>query len=138
MFILDTNVISELRNGKVQPSRAVREWAARQPINALYLSAITVMEIEIGAQLMERKDVAQGRVLRSWNDQVLKAFEGRVLGFTGVTALTCAPLHVPDKKSFRDSMIAATALEHRFAVATRNVSDFAMPKLKVVNPWDHE
>lgn len=138
MFILDTNVVSELRTGKSQPSAAVRAWAAHQPINELYLSAITVMEMEIGAQLVERRDAAQGRVLRAWNEQVFKVFDGRVLGFTAFTALACAPLHVPDKKSFRDSMIAATALEHRFTVATRNIGDFALTNLKVFNPWEFQ
>lgn len=138
MYLLDTNVISELRSGKAQQSQTVRAWAARQPINELYLSAITVMEMEIGVQLMQRRDAAQGATLRSWCDRVLLEFDGRVLGFTGHTVKWCAPLHVPDRKSFRDSMIAATALEHRFAVATRNVNDFQVAGLKVVNPWDLE
>jgi len=136
MLILDTNVISELRRGKPKQSPAVCAWAARQPINTLYLSAITVLEMEIGARLMERKDARQGRTLRDWNEQVADLFRGRVLVFSELTARACAPLHVPDKKSFRDSMIAATALEHRFAVATRNVDDFAIDALQVVNPWD--
>jgi len=138
MFILDTNVISELRRGKPKQSAAVCAWAARQPINTLYLSAITVLEMEIGVRLMERKDAEQGRVLRVWTEQVAEAFKGRVLVFSQATARACAPLHVPDRKSFRDSMIAATALEHRFAVATRNVGDFAIDGLRVVDPWDFE
>ncbi|MBT2327025.1 type II toxin-antitoxin system VapC family toxin [Variovorax paradoxus] len=137
MYVLDTNVISELRSGKAQQSKAVREWAAAQPGNELYLSAITVMEMQIGAQLMERRDAAQGRILRSWNEKVFAEFEGRVLSFSEQTAMFCAPLHVPHKKSFRDSMIAAAALEHRFTVVTRNVGDFKMAGLKVANPWEH-
>jgi predicted nucleic acid-binding protein len=137
MYLLDTNVISELRSGRARQSPAVRTWAAEQPGNELYLSAITVMEMDIGALLMQRRDPAQGAVLLSWNEQVFREFEGRILGFTGQTARLCAPLHVPDKKSFRDSMIAATALEHRFTVVTRNVDDFQMPGLKVLNPWEH-
>lgn len=135
MYLLDTNVISELRSGKAQQSQTVRAWAAGQAINELYLSAITVLELEIGVQLMQRRDAVQGAILRAWSEQVLLQFEGRVLGFTAHTAKWCAPLHVPDKKSFRDSMIAATALEHRFAVVTRNVNDFQVAGLKVVNPW---
>jgi toxin FitB len=135
MFLLDSNVVSELRKGKAKPSAEVRAWAAQRNIGGLYLSAISVMELEMGARLMERKDTAQGAALRTWVRQVLREFEGRVLGFSDTTALICAPLHVPDTKSFRDSMIAATALEHGFAVVTRNVSDFEIPGLKVINPW---
>jgi len=136
MYLLDTNVISELRHGKAKPSAAVRAWAARQPINELYLSAVTVLEMEIGAARMERKDAAQGRVLRAWNTKVAEAFASRVLAFTETTARACAPLHVPDPKSFRDSMIAATALEHRFTVVTHNVKDFAYRGFPVIDPWD--
>jgi predicted nucleic acid-binding protein len=136
MYVLDSNVISELRQGKAQPSPAVRAWAAQRPAHQLYLSAITVMELEMGARLLERKDPIQGATLRAWVRQVAREFEGRILPFSGTTALVCAPMHVPDKKSFRDSMIAASALEHGFAVVTRNVSDFELPGLTVVNPWD--
>lgn len=136
MFLLDTNVISELRSGKTQQSQTVRAWAARQDVQQLYLSAITVLELDMGILSMQRRDAAQGAVLRAWSEQVLRQFEGRILGFTEHTARWCAPLHVPDKASFRDSMIAATALEHRFSVVTRNVDDFRMPGLQLVNPWD--
>ena len=135
MFLLDTNVISELRHGKPRQSAAVRTWAQTQPIQRLYLSAITRMELEIGVQRMERKDPAQGAVLRKWSEAVLHQFEGRVLPFTSLTGLHCAGLHVPDPRSFRDSMIAATALEHRFAVVTRNVGDFAGADVTLVNPF---
>jgi hypothetical protein len=137
VYLLDTNVISELRRGKPRQSQAVRTWAAQRAGNELYLSAITVMEIEIGARLMERRDPTQGAVLRSWAEKTLYEFEGRVLGFSGITALFCAPLHVPDRKSFRDSMIAATALEHSFAIVTRNVGDFRIDGLKIIDPWEH-
>ena len=113
MFLLDTNVISALRHGKPQPSAAVRAWADGQPGNQLYLSAVTQLELEMGVLRMERKDAAQGAVLRAWVDAVLHQFESRVLPFTGETARLCAGMHVPDPLSFRDSMIAATAQQHR-------------------------
>jgi predicted nucleic acid-binding protein len=135
MYLLDTNVISELRKGKARQSAAVRDWARLQEGQQLYLSAITCMELEIGVQRMERKDVRQGEVLRAWLDAVLLEFDRRTLSFTSVTAMFCAGLHVPDERSFRDSMIAATALEHGFKVVTRNVSDFRGTEVELVNPW---
>jgi len=136
MYLLDTNVISELRQGKPKASQAVRTWAAVQPGNQLYLSAVTALEMEIGARRMERRDSAQGVVLRTWTAAILAAFEGRILPFTHLTAQLCAAMHVSDPCAFRDSMIAATAMEHGFTVVTRNVGDFRMAGVQVVNPWE--
>jgi len=135
MFVLDTNVISELRQGKPQPSIQVRNWAANQPSSKLYLSAITILELEIGIHALERRTPPQGSALRAWLAGVRLAFAGRVLAFTDTTAPVCAALHVPDRRSDRDAMIAASALEHGFAVVTRNVADYADTGVKVVNPW---
>jgi len=135
MFVLDTNVISELRQGKTQPSIQVRNWAANQPSSKLYLSAITILELEIGIRALERRTPPQGSALRAWLAGVRLAFAGRVLAFTDTTAPVCAALHVPDRRSDRDAMIAASALEHGFAVVTRNVADYADTGVKLVNPW---
>ena len=136
MFLLDTNVISELRNGKPQQSLAVRAWAETLPANQLYLSAITVLELEMGVLRRERKDVQQGKILRTWVEIVLQQFAGQVLPFTGETALRCAGMHVPDPRSFRDSMIAATAQQHGLTRVTRNVADFEGLSIKLLNPWE--
>jgi len=136
MFLLDTNVISELRHGKPQQSAAVRAWAEEQPVQQLYLASITVLELEIGVLRMERKDRSQGKVLRTWIEAVLQQFNGQVLPFAAKTAQHCAVMHVPDAKSMRDSMIAATALQHGLALVTCNVSDFAGINVKLINPWD--
>lgn len=136
MFLLDTNVVSELRSGKPQQSTAVRAWAQEQPVQQLYLSAVTVLELEIGVLRMERKDRSQGKVLRTWAEAVLQQFDGQVLPFTAETALHCASMHVPDPKSLRDSMIAATALQHSLTLVTRNVADFDGTNVKLVNPWE--
>lgn len=135
MFVLDTNVISELRHGKPQQSDAVRAWAANQPKSKLFLSAITILELELGVQALERRSPPQGSSLRAWLDGVQKAFASQILPFTHNTAPICAALHLPDPRSDRDAMIAATALEHKFTVVTRNVSDFVHTGVALINPW---
>jgi predicted nucleic acid-binding protein len=135
MFILDTNVISELRQGKPQPSAAVRRWAADQPSHRLFLSAITILELELGVQALERRTPPQGSALLSWLAGVRAAFAGRILPFEENTAAVCASLHIPNPRSERDAMIAASALEHKFTVVTRNTADFEATGVALINPW---
>jgi predicted nucleic acid-binding protein len=136
MFILDTNVISELRQGKPRQSEAVRRWAAGLASHQLYLSAITLLELELGIQVLERKSPPQGSALRKWLQGVRAAFSGRILPFAENTAPVCASLHIPNPQSDRDAMIAATALEHKLTVVTRNVSDFEATGVMLLNPWN--
>ena len=135
MYLLDTNVISELR----RPDRAeenVRRWSRRIAAAELYLSAITVMEIELGILLVERRDPAQAAILRTWLEQgVLVNFSDRILAIDLPVARRCAALHVPDPRSERDAMIAATALVHGMTVVTRNTSDFAATGVSLLDPW---
>ena len=135
MFVLDTNVISELRHGKPHQSPEVRAWAGAQPASRLYLSAITILELEMGIQALERRSPPQGSALRTWLTGVRAAFAGRILPFTDNTAPMCASLHIPDPRSERDAMIAATAIEHRFTVVTRNTGDFVTTGVALINPW---
>jgi predicted nucleic acid-binding protein len=139
MFLLDTNVVSELR--KVRAGRAdanVARWAASIGAATVYISAITVMELEIGVLLAERRDPSQGAILRRWlQGQVLKEFEGRILPIDLSVAQQCARLHVPDPKSERDALIAATGLVHGLAVASRNVRDFAVTGVSLIDPWEN-
>ena len=134
-FVLDTNVISELRAGKAAPSVAVRRWAAQLPINQLYLAAVTILELEMGVLAMERKDSRQGQALRAWFKGVMVEFDSRVLPFTGQTAVICAPMQVPNRHSDRDAMIAATAKEHGYTLVTRNTADFGGCGVRLLNPW---
>ncbi|MGH9226666.1 MAG: type II toxin-antitoxin system VapC family toxin [Acidimicrobiales bacterium] len=138
MFVLDTNVVSELR--KVRAGKAnvgVAEWAEQVPSGHFFVSAITIHELEHGVLLAERSDPAQGVVLRQWLDQsVASAFADRVLPVDEPVARQAAALHVPDPAPFRDALIAATALVHRMSVVTRNVKDFGrFVGLNVLDPW---
>jgi predicted nucleic acid-binding protein len=136
MYLLDTNVLSEFRR-RDRMNANVAAWADRLPASELFLSAITVLEIEVGTLRLIRRDPVQGAVLRTWIDErVLPAFEGRILAVDAVVAQRCAVLHVPDPRSERDALIAATALVHRLKVATRNVADFVGMGVGLVNPWE--
>ncbi len=135
MFLLDTNVISELR----RPERADRNvvtWAGAIPAASFFLSAISILEIELGALQIARRDAAQGVVLRAWiDDQVIPRFEGRILAVDTAVAQRCARLHVPDPRAERDALIAATAMVHGLTVVTRNVADFEPIGVALLNPW---
>jgi toxin FitB len=106
------------------------------PAANLYLSVVSVLELEIGALLVERRDRKQAAILRAWIDgHVLPSFSGRILSIDTVVAQRCPSLHVPNPRSDRDALIAATALVHGMTVVTRNVSQFEATGLTVVNPW---
>jgi predicted nucleic acid-binding protein len=137
MYLLDTNVISELRKaGSNKADATVIQWAKDKPTTSLFISAITVLEIEMGVLQIERKDPKQAAIYRTWlNSHVLKAFSDRVLPFDTSVALKCAQLNVPNPKSERDAMIAATSIIHGLTLVTRNEKDFKHMGIEVVNPW---
>jgi predicted nucleic acid-binding protein len=136
VFLLDTNVISELR----RPERAavtVIAWTNRVDPAEMYVSVISILELEAGALLVGRRDSAQEAVLRRWIDgTVIPTFADRILPVDLTVARRCAALHVPDKRPAADALIAATALVHRLSVVTRNVQDFAPMGVKLVDPWN--
>jgi predicted nucleic acid-binding protein len=135
MFLLDTNVLSELR-GRERTHTKVAAWADSVHATDLFLSVITILEIEAGTLQLARRDAAQGAMLRSWIDEkVLPAFAGRVLPVDTAVAQCCARLHVPDPRAERDALIAATALVHRMTVVTRNVADFKPMGVELLDPW---
>ena len=138
MFVLDTNVVSELRRVRVgKADLNVAAWAESVDAAELFVSAITIMELELGVLSIERKDATQGAMLRSWLEQrVLPEFSERTLPIDTAVAQRCARLHVPDKRGERDALIAATALVHGMTVVTRNVADFEPTGVAVINPWE--
>jgi predicted nucleic acid-binding protein len=137
MFVLDTNVVSELRKVRLGKADAkVASWAESVDAADLYLSAITVQELEIGVLLAERRDPSQGAVFRIWLDShVIPAFAGRILPIDFAVAQRSARLHIPDPRPVRDGLIAATALVHGMTVVTRNLADFESSEVRLLNPW---
>ena len=138
MFLLDTNVISALRKANEQGEDSrLADWARREQADQMYLSVISAFELEIGVLRLERRDPRQGRRLREWLElQVLESFRDRILDVDLDVVRCCAELNVPDPKSERDSLIAATALIHQMTVVTRNERDFKHCSVDVINPWE--
>ena len=139
MYLLDTNVVSELR--KVKSGKAdnnVQTWSFEVDPQLLFVSSITIHEIELGVLLAERSDESKGLVLRKWmNEHVLPTFEGRILSVDKQVVLVSAKYHVPNPKPYRDTLIAATAVSHGMIVVTRNIDDFQLDGVKLINPWDY-
>lgn len=138
MMVLDTNVVSELRkvgDGRADPSLVA--WLRDKDAGQFYLSVISLMELEIGILRVARKDDVKGALLRRWmEERVRPAFAGRIIEVDEAVAMRCAHLHVPDPRSERDALIAATALEHGMSIVTRNVKDFAPTGVALINPWE--
>lgn len=136
--MLDTNVLSEFR--KAQSGRAdknVVSWVVTVFPSMMFVSIMSIMELEVGTLLMARRDPAQGALLRTWLDtRILPSFTGRVLSIDAAVAQRCAQLHVPNPQPERNALIAATALVHGMTVVTRNVADFRPSGVPVLNPWD--
>jgi predicted nucleic acid-binding protein len=140
MYLLDTNVVSELRKAEIgKADKNVIAWAGSTSTTELFISAISILEIEKGVLQAERKDPTQGKILRSWqNNQVIPAFSGRTLDVSTHVAIRCAELHIPNPKSERDALIAATALVHSMTVVTRNTKDFEYTGVLLLNPWEYQ
>jgi predicted nucleic acid-binding protein len=136
MFLLDTNVVSELRRPR-RTNPNVAKWADSVSPSDLFLSSISILELGTGALLLARRDGGHGALIRQWiEERVLTAFAERILAVDTVVARRCALLHIPDPRPYRDSLIAATALVHRLIVVTRNRADFEPMGVAVLNPWE--
>jgi predicted nucleic acid-binding protein len=137
MYLLDTNVLSELRkagDGKADPN--VVAWLSSVDAAEFYVSVISLMELAVGILRVERRDAPQGERLRTWmHTRILPEFSERTLPIDQAVALRCARLHVPDPRPERDAYIAATALVHGMTVVTRNVADFEPAGVHTLNPW---
>ena len=134
MSLLDTNVVSELRRASRADCR-VAAWADSVPIEEMWLSCISILELDTGVLLLSRRDAAQGALIGEWIDgHVLRAFAGRILPVDTAVARRCATLQVPTTRPYRDSLIAATALVHGLTVVTRNEADFAAMVPVIMNP----
>ena len=139
MYLLDTNIVSESRKlgtSRIDPNAA--RWLSEIDAETTFVSAMTIFELELGIQQMERRDTKQGQALRRWfDDQVMTIYEHRTLPLTRAVATICAGLHIPDTKSERDAWIAATALDAKLTLVSRNVADFANMGVGLVNPFEH-
>lgn len=136
-YLLDTNVVSELRKiGDGKADANVVAWIEAEDAACFFISAITILELERGILAVQRRDAMQGARLRSWLDsQVRPEFAGRILSIDDAVATRCAHLHIPDRRNEADALIAATALVHNMTVVTRNVRDFEGTGIVVVDPW---
>lgn len=136
MYLLDTNVLSELRK-RSRADANVKAWSLANDNSTAFVSVITIHEIEKGALRLERRDPAQGAILRQWLvGTILHEYSGRILDIDPTIARTAAALHVPDRQPELDALIAATALTHGLTVVTRNATDFAPMGVPVLNPWN--
>ena len=137
MYLIDTNVISEFKkekSGRMDPR--VQKWMASVPTENLYLSAISIFELERGVLRLERRDPRQSAILRVWlEEKVLRSFAERILPVNTVIARRCAALHIPDPRPIQDAFIAATALVHGMQVVTRNIRDYALMGVEPFSPW---
>ncbi|WP_150294354.1 type II toxin-antitoxin system VapC family toxin [Sphingobium estronivorans] len=137
MHLLDTNVVSIFRRIDKAPQQ-ILDWAASVDAEEFYLSVITILEIEQGILMKERHDKMQAELYRDWlNNDILVRFEDRILPVDLAVARRCARLHVPDRKSERDALIAATALVHGMTVVTRNEIDFKATGVPLIDPWSY-
>ena len=135
MFLLDTNIVSESR--KPKPHGGVMKWLAAQEASALYISAMTIGELQRGIELTRMQDVTRARDIEVWLEQVMTS--GQVLAMDAAVCREWARLmHGRSSTLAEDAFIAATAAVHRLTVATRNVRDFKSLGVKSVNPFEYK
>ncbi len=134
MHLLDTEVVWALRDAKAgRGDPEVAAWAAKQALTGLFVSALTLAELTVGALQVERNDKPAAAAMRRWTEvQVTAAFKDRVLPIDAAVARRAGALGYPD---LRDALLAATALEHGLTLVTRRVSAFRPGKVRTFDPW---
>lgn len=136
-YLFDTNVISELRRPDRAHSKVVK-WSRSVPADEVFISAITLLELERGTLKAERRAPDLGSVLRRWmNAHVHPTYGSRTLDVTTEIALKAARFEALPTVELADHLIAASALVHDLILVTRNVSDFDKTGVRLFNPWDH-
>lgn len=136
MYLLDTSVLSALRNPSDDDAKLV-EWAAQQQVFNLYISSISVLELKLAILQKRKTNASEGELLNTWlQQQVLQGFKGRIVAFDGEMAEYCAALHVPNPKSERDAIIAATCIVNNMSLVTRHPADYKHIKIHTINPWE--
>ncbi|VTU09680.1 PilT domain-containing protein [Actinobacillus porcinus] len=138
MYLLDTNIISEIRKlAKNKCDKNVADWVRSTSKDLMFTNAVVMMELERGVMSIERKDTTQGKLLRHWFEMDVKpAFHGKILKIDEQTAQICAKLHIPDHAPENDAWIAASAIQHNLVLVTRNTADFARTGVKLFNPFE--
>jgi predicted nucleic acid-binding protein len=135
MFLLDTNVVSDLRRPK-RITPAAERWFGAVDADELYISTVTVFEIQHGIVELRRRDPQRAAHLQGWLDTaVLAAFAGRIIALDTIAAQRCAELHAGRARWDADRMIAAIALSRGMTLVTRNVGDFASMGVNVFDPF---
>jgi predicted nucleic acid-binding protein len=134
-YLLDTNVVSELRKGK-RCHPAVSSWHQDQTSSNLWLSVLVIAEIRRGVERLRTFDPTSAAHIAHWLDGLEGHFSDRILPITIPIAHRWGHLNAPDPTSPIDGFLAATALEHNLVLVTRNVSDFSATKVPLLNPFD--
>lgn len=133
-FLIDTNVVSELRKGKRANAR-VRQWFTAVDEGDLFISVLTLGEIRNGIERLRRRDPASAATLEAWLTQLTATMRDRILPITPSIADRWGRLGVPDPRPVIDSLLAATALVHDLTLVTRNVTDVEYSGAKLFNPF---
>ena len=135
MYLIDTNVLSEIRNTSRCDPRVLR-WFSKQWMGDLFVSVMTIRELYYGAYRLEAaKSVLQGELIDWIEKRIIAGFGSHVLDIDAETMHQHAKFKLPNSNISAESLIAATALRHQLVVATRNASDFEPLGVKTFNPW---